>query len=80
MPPLDIYFTENVANIIRSVKTADDSALLFTDMELKKILQEGKSQCVAEAIEHIAIYRKGYEAALGAIALAFGILPMENRL
>lgn len=77
--PLDVFFRENIANEIRSARTASDSALLFADVELKKILQEGEPQRVVEAIEHLDFYRQGYEAALGAVALAFGILPERGK-
>lgn len=71
---LDIYFREDIANILRSVNMANGSALFFVDVELK-VSREGRLQCDAEAIEHIAVYREGFDAALGAVAAAFGILP-----
>lgn len=73
MPPRDIYFTENVANTIRSVRTAGSGALLFADTELKGGDIQGES--VNEIIAHISFYQRGFDAALGAVAAAFGILP-----
>lgn len=70
---LDIYFTENVANIIRSVRTAGSGALMFADTELKSGEVRGVS--INETVAHISFYQRGFDAALGAVAAAFGILP-----
>ena len=68
---LDIYFKEDIASIIRATNMTGGDVLALVDVELKKA---STSREVTEMLEHMEFYRRGFEAALSAVATAFGII------
>ncbi len=73
--PLDVYFRENIANVLRSVNMAGGGTAAIVNQEIEKAMRKEGQIDAADLAEHLGIYRQGYRDALGAVAAAFGILP-----
>ena len=61
---LDVYFRRDMANVLRAVASADQAAALNQEEE--------STQCED-------YYHKGFEAALIAVGLGFGLHQMVSR-
>lgn len=71
---LDVYFREDLANVIRSVDMGGGG----TTALVHEMAQRGAGN--DELIEALRIYRRGYKDALAAVAQAFGITPTTYAL
>ena len=72
---LDVYFREDIANILRSVNMAGGGTAAIVHQEIEKAMRQGLPIETADLADHLDIYQQGYRDALGAVAAAFGVLP-----
>jgi hypothetical protein len=72
---LDVYFREDIANILRSADIAGASTAGIVHREIEKALRRGQPIETADLADSLELYQQGYRDALGAMAAAFGILP-----
>jgi len=63
---LDIWFKEDIANILRAAEAANLSAMIAAD-------QSGPETTEADADRLRQAYRDGFSAALATVALALGL-------
>ena len=67
---LDLYDQTQILNILASIHVAGDSTTRHAlDVLAEMAVETGDQE------RHLEIYRAGYRAALGAVALAFGLRP-----
>lgn len=59
---LDVYFRDDIANILRAVNQAGEG--MAVEMPTK---DDGE-------VRELAAFRRGFRAALGAVATAFGLI------
>ena len=72
---LDVYFREDLANVLSAVDMGGGGTVAFIHEEIQKAQRAGRQFSDEELIDHLRIYRQGYKDALAAIAAAFGIAP-----
>lgn len=75
---LDVYFREDIANILRSVNLAGGSTAAIVRQEIEKAMCQGPPIGTANLADHLDTYQQGYRDALGAVAAAFGILSSRT--
>lgn len=83
---LDVYFREDIANILRSVNMAGGSTAGIVHREIEKALRHGRPIETADLADYLELYQQGYRDALYAVAAAFGVRsdpgpdPVPDRL
>ena len=72
---LDVYFKDDIANVLRSVNMAGGGTAAIVYQEIEKAMRQRQPVETADLADHLDVYQQGYRDALGAVAAAFGILP-----
>ena len=69
---LDVYFRKDIANALEALYVAGEgeTSLLFEQMN--KVLKDGQQR--QELAEQMQTYQRGYQDALLAVAMAFGVI------
>jgi hypothetical protein len=75
---LDVYFREDIANILRSVNMAGSGRASIVNREIAKAAGKDGQLDAADLADRLDIYEQGYLDALGAIAAAFGIVGTQS--
>jgi hypothetical protein len=68
---LDVYFREDIRNILRATYVASEGSTAL----LNEVLKDPELQSVP-LVKLLHVYKHGFAHALGAIGLAFGLDPM----
>ena len=71
--PVDVYFKEDIAQILGAVDQAGGGTAALVNDEISKAARNGDALETEELADHLRIYRQGYRDALNAVATAFGI-------
>lgn len=77
---LDVYFREDVAQVLDAVDMASGGTVALVNEEVTKAMRAGRQLDNEELSDHLRIYRQGFRDALAAVAVAFGILPRSYTL
>ena len=77
--PIDVYFKEDIAQILGAVDQAGGGTAALVNGEIERAVREGHALETAELADHLRIYRQGYRDALHAVATAFGIVAARTR-
>jgi predicted trehalose synthase len=72
---LDIYYREDVARVLGSLDVASGGSVQVVNDEVERAAREKKPLDADRLSERLRVYRKGYQDALAAVAMAFGVLP-----
>jgi hypothetical protein len=72
---LEVFFRDDIANILYGVSLASTGAPIVVREFIAEMEQRGKQPDLRELGEKIALYERGYNDALIAAAVAFGVLP-----
>ena len=72
---LDVYFRDDIANIIRSVNQSGGNTAAIVHYFIAECERNGVHPDMHELEKKLNIYQRGFCDALGAVAVAFGILP-----
>ncbi len=77
---VDVYFREDIAQVLSAVDLASGGTAALVNEELEKATCNGQQPDGAALADHLRIYRQGYKAALAAVATAFGVLPAPENV
>lgn len=75
---LDVYFREDVAQILSAVNLASGGTATLVNEEVAKAMRAGWQLGAEELVDHLRIYRRGYRDAIEAVAVAFGIASKDQ--
>jgi hypothetical protein len=74
---LDIYYREDVARVLGSLDVASGGSVQVVNEEVERAARDKKPIDADRLSERLRVYRKGYQDALAAVAIAFGVMPRD---